>query len=101
MTLPAFTDSIKSRLLAKGFRLADSPIGQYCKFITGPNGEWYGPLTAHECAEKFLGTEPPAIVLFTPLLSGDDSAPEAAKVKGAVAATLGVSGGTYFRRGAR
>lgn len=46
--------SIKTRLLAKGFRLADSPIGQYCKYVWGPKGEFYGALTANECAEKFL-----------------------------------------------
>ena len=53
----AFLDSIKLRLLAMGFTLADSPIGQYCKCVTGPNGEIYGPLTANEAAEKFLSDE--------------------------------------------
>jgi len=52
-----FADSVKSRLLAKGFTLADTPIGQYCKIVTGPNGEDFGPLTACEAAENVLPEE--------------------------------------------
>jgi len=87
--------TIKARLLALGFTLTDSPIGQYCKYVVGPNGETYGPLTANECAEKFLGQSCPAIA-HSIQLTDDDSTSEAAKVREAGARTRGARAGLPF-----
>jgi len=87
--------TIKRRLTALGFTITDSPIGQYCKYVVGPNGETYGPLTANECAEKFLGSDCPSTAHSTQL-KDDDLTSEAAKVQEVGARTRGARAGLLF-----
>lgn len=48
--------TVRERLEAKGFTIAPSPIPS-CQYVTGPNGEIYGPLTVSEAIERFLSDE--------------------------------------------
>jgi len=48
--------TIKDLLTARGFTLGDTVIPS-CKIVTGPSGEVYGPMTANECAARFLDGE--------------------------------------------
>lgn len=48
--------TVRERLEAKGFSIAPSPIPS-CQYVTGPNGEIYGPLTCSEAVERFLSDD--------------------------------------------